>query len=646
MRVRGPSLRPTAVADQRVIPRIPTRDSSGLAAAALCDDAAAMESSDPVLGSAMRAGPVGTALPRGLVPTTVAAIAFAAVTLLFASASGAGIDFLVLDAAIGLTYITTGAIAWMRRPEVLTGPLLVACGIFNYIGSYGPSGQPVVSHLGFTLEAYYDVALAVIVLALPGRWPAGVGRYLSMALLVAFVVRSAGRLLLLDPTVACPECAPNPFSVTSDLSSFITVETAANSAIAAIALVIAIECARRLVASRRLVRRVMWPILVGGIAAMAVAAFDAAEYAVSTATGQPLLDLPEPWSAVFSWSTFGVRLLVPIGLLAGSLALRRAGGPLVPLAVGLERVPSPVRLQAALAAALGDPDVRLLRADPDGGRWFDAEGLPTTTPDEDATHAVTVLEHDGRPLAAIVHDPVLREDPTLVRSVMAVLRLAVENERLDGALQAQLEEVRASRARLVLAAEDERRRIERDLHDGAQQRLVAVTLALQQARQAATDGAELPELEARLSAAADELKGAITDLRELARGIHPALLEDEGLPAAVTALSRRASLPVETRFELDRRLPRHIEATAYFLVAEALTNATRHASATRVDVTVRDSGDVLEVTVGDDGAGGADPSRGSGLAGLADRLASVDGRLSIDSPGGGGTRIRAEIPVP
>jgi signal transduction histidine kinase len=367
---------------------------------------------------------------------------------------------------------------------------------------------------------------------------------------------------------------------------------------------------------------------------------------MATATGQPLLDLPEPWSAVFSWSTFAIRLLVPIGLLAGSLGLRRAGGPLVPLAVGLERVPSPSRLQAALAAALGDPDVRLLRANPDGARWSDADGRPAVAPVEDPTHAVTLLEHEGRPLAAIVHDPVLREDPTLVRSVMAVLRLAVENERLDGALQTQLEEVRASRARLVVAAEDERRRIERDLHDGAQQRLVAVTLAIQQARQAATDGAELPELEARLAAAADELKGAITDLRELARGIHPALLEDEGLPAAVTALARRASLPVATRFEQDRRLPRHIEATAYFLVAEALTNATRHANATRADVVIHDAGDRLEVAVEDDGVGGADPGRGSGLAGLADRVASVDGRLSVDSPAGGGTRILAEIPVP
>ena len=605
-----------------------------------------MESPGPVLGTTMRAGAAGTAVPRWLVLATAGAIGFAVVTLLFAAASGAGIDFLILDAAIGLTYIATGAIAWVRRPEVLTGPLLVACGIFNYVGSYGPSAQPVVSHLGFSFEGYYDVALAVIVLALPGRWPTGVGRYLSAALLLALLVRSAARLFLLDPTVGCPECASNPFAVTSDLGPFITVETAANAAIIVLTLVIAIECARRLIATRPLVRRVMWPILVGGVAAMTVAALDAAEYAVSTSTSQPLLDLPEPWSAVFSWSTFGIRLLVPIGLLAGSVALRHAGGPLVPLAVGLERVPSPMRLQAALAAALGDPDVRLLRAEPDGGGWSDTDGHPTSAPVEDPTHAVTFLEHAGRPLAAIVHDPVLREDPTLVRSVMAVLRLAVENERLDGALQTQLEEVRASRARLVVAAEEERRRIERDLHDGAQQRLVAVTLALQQARQAANDGAELPELEARLAAAADELRGAITDLRELARGIHPALLEDEGLPAAVTALARRASLPVDTRFELAGRLPRHIEATAYFFVAEALTNATRHAHANRADVVIRADGDMLELVVEDDGVGGADAARGTGLPGLADRVASVDGRLTIDSPAGGGTRIRAEIPVP
>ena len=390
----------------------------------------------------------------------------------------------------------------------------------------------------------------------------------------------------------------------------------------------------------------MWPILVAGIVAMGAASIDAAETAYGTATGVPLIDLSEPWSEIFAWSLFGLRLFVPIGLLVGSLRLRRAGGPLVALAIGLGRVPSPVRLQSALAAALGDPDVRLVRPDPDGRGWTAADGRPAAVPVEDAEHAVTMLEHEGRPLAAIVHDPVLREDPTLVGSVMAVLRLAVENERLDGALQAQLEEVRASRARLVVAAEEERRRVERDLHDGAQQRLVGVTIALQQARQTATNTGAAPELQDGLAAVADELQSAIRDLRELARGIHPALLEDEGLPAAIAALARRAGVAVELQIDVPRRLPPHIEATAYFTVAEALTNAARHAEASRAIVSVRDAADRLELRVQDDGVGGADPSHGSGLSGLADRLAAVDGRLAIESPVGGGTTIVAEVPLP
>jgi len=291
--------------------------------------------------------------------------------------------------------------------------------------------------------------------------------------------------------------------------------------------------------------------------------------------------------------------------------------------------------------------VRLVRPnpDPDLGEWIAADGSVVAAPVEDARHAVTLLQHDGRPLAAIVHDPVLRENPALVGSVMAVLRLAVENERLDSELQDRLEEVRASRARLVVAAEEERRRVERDLHDGAQQRLVAVTLALQQARQTATEIGASPELRDELGEVADELQGAIDDLRELARGIHPAILEDEGLPAAIVALGRRAGVPVDVDVTLDRRLPSHIESTAYFLVAEAVTNAVRHARASRVTISILDAGSRLEVSIRDDGIGGADPSRGSGLRGLADRLAAVDGSLEIDAPVGGGTTIRARIPL-
>ena len=220
-----------------------------------------------------------------------------------------------------------------------------------------PTGLPVVTHVGFAFEGYYDVALAVLVLALPARLPTGFGRWLSIAMLGAFLVRSASRLLLSDPAQFAPEAGlpPNPFAVVASPGAFHAVETLSSAVIAGLALAVALVCLARLVRSRPIVRHVMWPILVAGIVAMSAAAFDAAENAYGTATGEPLLALPEAWEEPFSWLLFLARLVVPIGLVVGSLRLRRAGGPLVALAVGLGSVPSPVRLESALAAALGDP---------------------------------------------------------------------------------------------------------------------------------------------------------------------------------------------------------------------------------------------------------------------------------------------------
>jgi signal transduction histidine kinase len=249
------------------------------------------------------------------------------------------------------------------------------------------------------------------------------------------------------------------------------------------------------------------------------------------------------------------------------------------------------------------------------------------------------------PLAAIVHDPALADQPELLGGVIRVLGLALENERLQSDLREQLQLVTESRTRLVSAAEDERRRLERDLHDGAQQRLIAVMLALQQARAEAGDAKAPVEVARRLDAAADELNLAIRELRELARGIHPALLEEDGLAAAVAGLARRAGLPVIVRAELGGRLPPLVETTGYFTIAEALTNAQRHARATQAEVSITLVDGVLEVEVRDDGAGGADPSRGSGLRGLADRVTALGGRLNVESAAGGGTTVHASIPV-
>jgi len=208
-------------------------------------------------------------------------------------------------------------------------------------------------------------------------------------------------------------------------------------------------------------------------------------------------------------------------------------------------------------------------------------------------------------------------------------------------VRAQLEEVRASRQRIVEAGDAERRRVERDLHDGAQQRMVTLALELAMLRdRAASD----PAMAASLDEAAAELKQAIAELRELARGIHPAILTEEGLPAAVEALADRSSLLVRVRADFDERLPGPVEATAYFVVAESLANVAKYAGASGARVELSRCDGMLRVEICDAGIGGADASRGSGLRGLEDRVAAVRGSFRVETPPGGGTRVLAEIP--
>ena len=245
-------------------------------------------------------------------------------------------------------------------------------------------------------------------------------------------------------------------------------------------------------------------------------------------------------------------------------------------------------------------------------------------------------------MAMICHDPSLDTEPELVQTVATAAGLALENERLNVELRARVEELRASRSRIVRAADDERRRLERDLHDGAQQRLVSLALNLRLASSKLdSDPAAARDL---LEESASELGEATTELRELARGLHPAVLSDRGLRPALEALAGRAPVPVELGEPPAERLPAAVESASYFVVAEALTNVARYANASRAEVSVGRSDGQVEVEVRDDGVGGADPDAGSGLRGLADRVAALDGRLEIVSPHGGGTTVRAVIP--
>jgi signal transduction histidine kinase len=573
---------------------------------------------------------------RAVVLAAVGVAAFAAATALVGIASGAPVDFLVLDLVGGSSFFVAGLAAALLRPRTPAGPALLLCAVLWFVGSYGPSGQPIVSQLGFAFERWYDVVLAALLLTLSSRVQRIQPRGLVMLLAGAFAVRAAARLFLVDPvrTYGCEGCAPNPFAVSTDPAVFEAAEIASNAAIGVLAAVVGAIVVMRLVRAGPVLRRVRWPILVAGVLALGAATFDAAEYAWSTATGALVFEVAEPFDIVFAWGLFLARVLVPSAILLATLRLRTAPGPLASLTAGLERPSSTDTTQDALRAALGDPSLQLLRRDA-AGEWRSERGSAGSLS----------TGGDGRTVT-IVHDAALADQPELLMAVVRVLRLALENERLEGDLREQLQAVTESRARIVTAVADERRRLERDLHDGAQQRLIGVTLALQQARRTAETVGAADVLRGHLDAAAAETDAAIRELRELARGIHPAILADEGLPAALAALARRAGITVDVHVDSIGRLPSLVESTAYFTVAEALTNTQRHAQATRASVRLARVDGALEVEVGDDGQGGAAPERGSGLRGLADRVQAVGGRLDVDSDRGTGTRVRATIPVP
>jgi signal transduction histidine kinase len=351
-----------------------------------------------------------------------------------------------------------------------------------------------------------------------------------------------------------------------------------------------------------------------------------------------------PWSFGAGTGVLLLALALPSAILAlAALDALRTVMCTVSRALMLPRTAgagAPVR--ELLAESLGDHSVAIAYWLPDREIFVDEVGRRVELPNPTSGRTWTAIERDGRPVAAIVHDAALDTTSELVQAAAAASSLALDNERLKADLRARLEELRVSRLRIVEATDAARRRIERDLHDGAQQQLVALALELRLLRGRVKDQPELTPLGDSLS---ERLASALAELRELARGIHPTILTDQGLAPAIEALANRAPLPVEAEVAVHGRLAEPVEAAAYFVVAEALTNVVKYAHASYVDVRIRrEDGEVL-VDVADDGVGGVDVGAGSGLRGLQDRLAAVDGELDIDSPPGGGTRLRARIPA-
>jgi signal transduction histidine kinase len=301
---------------------------------------------------------------------------------------------------------------------------------------------------------------------------------------------------------------------------------------------------------------------------------------------------------------------------------------------------APEQLEGLLRGVLSDPHLELLFFLPESDLYVDARGMPVSgVPNDDRER--TPVERDGQRLGMVLHDLASAEDPTLLRRVVEAGGLAVEIARLRVGLRRQLAEVEASRARIVTAANEERRRIERDLHDGAQQRLVSIGLALRHA-QHELDTSAPQRASHTLDGALGEVAVAIEELRELAHGLPPAQL-DAGLGPAFHELARRIPVPVEVKTP-GERFDRGLEGAAYFIACEGLTNAVKHANATRIALSAGRENGKLVVSVADDGVGGATPIPGSGLSGLFDRVAAYGGTLRIESNQGRGTRLTAELP--
>ncbi len=521
----------------------------------------------------------------------------------------------VFGPIIGGAFIGTGLLAWLRRPENRFGALMVALGFSYCLSGLIVTTEPWPFIFGLALIAVPYAVLIHILLAFPsGRLQERDSRLLAGA---AYLLATVGWWVCLvfedTATIGVPS---NPLLISAHPDLFKVLANVRLALVAALILLVFAELARRR-------PRGSLPVYLSGGLVLAL-------YAVWAVLG--VFGASVSLQENFERARVIALALVPFAFLAGLLRSRVAGAAAVSELVGrLGREHGTLRDE--LAEALGDPTLELAYWTPAG--WVDADGAAFVVAEGRAT---TPIEH----VALLVHDASITDERELVQAVVGAAALALENERLAAELRASVKELRASRARIVETADAARRAIERDLHDGAQQQLVALALSLRLARMRVDrDPVEATRM---LDAASLELQAALQSLRELARGIHPAVLSDHGLGMALDALAQRFPFPVEIAAAPEERLGDAVEAAAYFVVAEAITNVARYAHATHATVTVEREGASLVVSVADDGIGGADPGAGTGLRGLSDRVAALDGRLEVESPPGRGTVVRAVIP--
>ena len=576
---------------------------------------------------------IGRVPPGPTLSWTIALAGAAAGAVSFALAvigEGVGVELgeplviAVLAAVLTLSYVLCGLVAWRRRPGSRFGALMIAAGFANFLTTLVWAKSALPHTIGQALDLLPPVLFLHVFLAFPdGRVK---GRPERVLLVVAYVTAVA---LELTRMYLGGFGANNLLEGRTNPELGEVIQKTQLTIISGSCLIgVGLLAGRRWRAGWR--RRRSVAVLVDAFAlGLVMLAF----LFLSLAYGGP-------WTAQIRWATFVAIALAPTVFLIGLLQARLARTGIAELIVELRTELSPPDLRDALARALRDPTLELVYWLPEYDTYADVEGRPVDVSRLGRGRATTVIERQGQRVGALLHDPSLNDEQELLGAVTAAAGITVENTRLQAELRARLEELRGSRARLIHAGQKERQRLERNLHDGAQQRLIALSLQLSLLEKKVGDD---PGVKEQLTGAREEIAQSLDELRDVARGIHPAVLTGHGLAVAVESLAARAPLPVTLDLEVGR-LPEPVEVSAYYVISESLANVAKHAHASSAEVSLARTPTGLVVEIVDDGVGGADTERGSGLRGLADRVEAVGGRLRVWTPVGGGTRVEAEIP--
>jgi len=526
-----------------------------------------------------------------------------------------------------LNYIGAGLIAWWRRPDSRFGPLMIAAGFVNFVATLDWATADVPFTIGIALDMLAPVLFLHAFLAYPsGRL---VGRSERAIVLGAYATAIGLGLVRMVLGGAGPR---NLLEVVTAPRVVEAVQNVQLLGISAFCLAGIGALAARRWGAGRTPRRPLGPLVDSfALGLLMIAVLFSSIVFVGSPTDVPAIETVRR-------TTFFVVGLAPIAFLVGLLRSRLAVGPAI-VSLGAEAARGGVL--DALRAALRDPSLEVAYWVAEYETYADPDGRAIELPGA-ADRATTLIDRDDAThVAALVHDTSLRDEPELLEAVTAAAGFALENARLHAELRARVEELKGSRARIIEAAQTERQRLERDLHDGAQQRLVALSLELGLLEQQFEADANA---RAMLDQTRREVAESLRELRDLAHGIHPAVVTGHGLAVALKRLVARAHVPVQLTVALDGRLPEPQEVAAYYVVSESLTNIAKYANASSAAVDVRHANGGLVVEIVDDGIGGADTRRGSGLRGLADRVEALGGRLRIWSPPGGGTLVEAEIP--